>query len=192
MGYCDYLKNLLRPLGIYDLSDRSLSASELEALGHGLDGAEAAIDYAERESALSTAEGEGLDRWEALFANTPVHYSTELRREAIAALLRIGGDSFTLSAINDTISGCGIKALVQEKEQFGYVRVIFPDVAGIPEGFKQIRTIILDIIPCHLEVEFYFRYLTWAECEAAGYTWAAVEAAAHTWASFQLAVPPEE
>ena len=191
MGYCDYLKNLLRPLGIYDLSDRSLSASELEALGHGLDGAEAAIDYAERESALSTAEGEGLDRWEALFANTPVHYSTELRREAIAALLRIGGDSFTLNAINDTISGCGIKALVQEKEQFGYVRVIFPDVAGIPEGFEQIRTIILDIIPCHLEVEFYFRYLTWAECEAAGYTWAMVEAEAHTWESFQLAVPPE-
>ena len=188
MGYCDYLKNLLRPLGIYDLSDRSLSASELEALGHGLDGAEASIDYAERESALSTAEGEGLDRWEALFANTPVHYSTELRREAIAALLRIGGDSFTLSAINDTISGCGIKALVQEKEQFGYVRVIFPDVAGIPEGFEQIRTIILDIIPCHLEVEFYFRYLTWAECHARGYTWAYVHQKEHTWRSFQLDV----
>ena len=188
MGYCDYLKNLLRPLGIYDLSDRSLSASELEALGHGLDGAEAAIDYAERESALSTAEGEGLDRWEALFANTPVHYSTELRREAIAALLRIGGDSFTLSAINDTISGCGIKALAQEKEQFGYIRVIFPDVAGIPEGFEQIRTIILDIIPCHLEVEFYFRYLTWAECHARGYTWAYVHQKEHTWRSFQLDV----
>ena len=44
MGYCDYLKNLLRPLGIYDLSDGSLSASELEALGRGLDGAEAAIN----------------------------------------------------------------------------------------------------------------------------------------------------
>lgn len=27
--------------------------------------------------------------------------------EALAALLRIGGDSFTLVAINDTISGCG-------------------------------------------------------------------------------------
>ena len=91
MGYCDYLKNLLRPLGIYDLSDGSLSASELEALGRGLDGAEAAINYTERESALPTAEGEGLDLWESLFANTPVHYSTELRREAIAALLRIGG-----------------------------------------------------------------------------------------------------
>ena len=185
MGYCEHLKNLLRPLRIYDLTDGSLSASELEALGCGLDGAEAAIDYAEREGALPTAEGEGLDLWESLFANTPVHYSTQLRREAIAALLRIGGDSFTLNAINDTISGCGIRAIAQEKEQFGYIRVIFPDVVGIPEGFEQIRTIILDIIPCHLEVEFYFRYLTWAECHARGLTWAYVHQQEHTWYSFQ-------
>jgi len=39
---------------------------------------------------------------------------------------------------------------------------------------------------------FYFRYLTWAECEAAEYTWDEVETAQHTWESFQLAVPPEE
>ena len=188
MSYCDYLKNLLRPLGVYDLSEGSLSASELEALGHGLDGGEAAVDYAEREGALPTAEGEGLDRWESLFANTPVHYSTQLRREAIAALLRIGGDSFTLSAINDTISGCGIRAVALEKDRFGYIRVIFPDVVGRPEDFPRIRTIILDIIPCHLEVEFYFRYLTWAECHAHGYTWAFVQQQEHTWHSFQLAV----
>ena len=188
MGYCDYLKNLLRPLGIYDLTDGSLSASELEALGHGLDGAEAAVDYAEREGSLPTAEGEGLDLWESLFASAPVHYSTQLRREAIAALLRIGEDSFTLAAINDTISGCGIRALAQEKNRFGYIRVIFPEVAGIPEGFERIRTIILDIIPCHLEVEFYFRYLTWAECHAHGYTWAFIQQQGHTWHSFQLAV----
>ncbi len=59
----------------------------------------------------------------------------------------------------------------------GQLRVIFPEVAGEPEDFDQIRKIILDILPCHLEVEFYFRYLTWAECEAAGYTWGQVEAA---------------
>lgn len=68
--------------------------------------------------------------------------------------------------------------------------MIFPEVAGEPEDFDQIRKIILDILPCHLEVEFYFRYLTWAECEAAGYTWGQVEAAEYTWESFQLAVPP--
>ena len=188
MGYSDHLRNLLRPLGIYDLKPGSLSNSELEALGCGLDALSGRLDYVERESALSTAESEGLDRREALFARTPVHYTTELRRQAIAALLRIGGDCFTLTDINNTISGCGIKALVQEKEQFGYVRVIFPDVAGIPEGFEQIREIILDIIPCHLDVEFYFRYLTWAECEAHQYTWAIIHAREYTWYGFELAV----
>ena len=55
MGYSDYLKNLLKPLGIYDLSAGSLSSSELDALGLGLDHASKQMDYAEREGALSTA-----------------------------------------------------------------------------------------------------------------------------------------
>ena len=188
MGYGVHLRTFLRPLGIYDLTPGSLSGSELDALGHGLDVLSCRMDYVERESALFTAEGEGLRRRETLFARTPVHYTTELRRQAIAALLRIGGDCFTLSDINSTISGCGIKALAQEKERFGYIRVIFPDVAGIPEGFEQIREIILDIIPCHLEVEFYFRYLTWQECEAFQYTWAVIHQREYTWHGFELAV----
>jgi len=188
MGYGEHLRALLRPLEIYDLSAGSLSGSELDALGLGLDGVSSRIDYVELESILTTAEGEGLDRREALFARSPVHYSPTLRRQAIAALLRIGGDCFTLAAINDAISGCGIKALVQEKETFGYVRVIFPDIAGIPPEFAQIRQIILDIIPCHLDVEFYFRYLTWAECHAYGYTWADAHQREWTWHDFELAV----
>ena len=113
------------------------------------------------------------------------------RRSAIAALLQISGDSFTPSAIDLTISGCGIRAKALELGG-GQLRVIFPEVAGVPEEFEQIQKIILDILPCHLGVEFYFRYLTWQECEALGMTWAAVEAAEHTWESFELAVPPEE
>lgn len=57
----------------------------------------------------------------------------------------------------------------------------FLETAGVPEDFEQIEKIILDILPCHLAVEFYFHYLTWEECEKTGYTWE----------SFQLAVPPE-
>ena len=188
MGYSDYLKNLLKPLGVYDLSDGSLSGSELDALGLELDHIHGYIDYAEQESTLFTAKGEGLDRREAMFARAPVHYSTQLRRNAVAALLRIGLDSFTLDAINDTISGCGIKALAQEKETFGYIRVIFPEVAGVPPEFEQISRIILDIIPCHLDVEFYFRYLTWEECHTFGYTWNIIHSNQWSWHEFELAV----
>ena len=175
-------------MGIYDLTERSVSGAAVCALSTGLDDVSDRLEEIEREALTATAEDEGLDRREALFARAPVHVSTQLRREAVAALLRIGGDCFTLSDINSTISGCGIKALAQEKEQFGYIRVIFPETAGVPPEFEQISQIILDIIPCHLEVEFYFRYLTWAECHAHGYTWAVVHQNQWTWPEFQLAI----
>lgn len=187
--YERYLNRLLAPLGLYDLSGPQ-NGSELAALGGALDSVDAMLEWVEQESLLDTAEDEGLSRREALFVRKPVSPTAEERREAVAALLRISEDSLTPDAVNDTLAGCGIRARAVELED-GRLRVIFPATAGVPEGFEQMKQIILDILPCHLEIEFYFRYLTWAECETAGYTWEQVEAAAHTWDSFQLAVPPE-
>ncbi|MPM36160.1 hypothetical protein SDC9_82755 [bioreactor metagenome] len=185
--YGAHLKNLLAPLGIYDLRDGTLNESELFAQATGLDDISVRLEYIEREALTGTAEGEGLHRREELFARRPAANTVALRRRAIAALMQIDADSFSLDAINRTISGCGIKALAQEMGG-GHIRVIFPDVGGIPEEFPQIQKIVLDIIPCHLETEFYFRYMLWSECEDYGWTWDAVEAAAHTWHSFELAV----
>lgn len=189
--YEEFLRRLLAPLGIYRLDRDSLSGAELYALGRGLDAVSDRLDEVEREGVTATAEDEGLRRREALFLRRPAAVTPEERRAAIAALLQIDGDSLTPSAINHTIGGCGVKARALEMGK-GKLRVIFPEVAGVPPEFEQIRAIILEILPCHLEVEFYFRYLTWAECHRAAYTWADVEAAGHTWESFQLAVPDDE
>ena len=188
--YEGYLQALLAPLGLYDLTGGRQQGGELAALGAALDGVDDRLALAEREGLLATAEGTGLERREALFQRKPAAVTPEERREAIAALLQISEDSLTPEAINDTLTGCGIRAKAEETAEG--LRVIFPKTAGIPADFEQIQSIILDILPCHLAVEFYFRYLTWAECEAAEYTWSSVEAAGHTWESFQLAVPPEE
>lgn len=176
--YEQYLIRLLAPLGLYDLRAPH-NGGELAALGGELDSVSGLVELVERESLLATAESEGLDRREVLFAHKPAAVTQEDRREAIAALLRISEDSLTPEAINDTLTGCGIRARAEEKAD-GSLRVIFPRTAGVPAEFDQIRKIILDILPCHLEVEFYFRYLTWAECEAAEYTWDEVETAQHT------------
>ena len=189
--YEAYLRNLLAPLGVYDLAESSISGAAVCALGAGLDTVSGRLAVVEREALTATAESEGLARREALFARRPAAYTAADRRAAIAALLQIDGDSLTPGAIDATLRGCGIKARAIEMGN-GQLRVIFPEVGGEPEGFDQIRKIILDILPCHLGVEFYFRYLTWQECEDAQYTWAQVEAAEHTWETFQLAVPPEE
>ena len=79
--------------------------------------------------------------------------------------------------------------LYAETDEQGVVRVTFPQVAGEPEDFARIRDIILEIMPCHLQVDFYFRFLTWEECEAAAWTWQGIEDAGHTWESFEKAVP---
>lgn len=82
----------------------------------------------------------------------------------------------------------GIRAIAEETEKKGTVKVCFPNTVGVPEDFPQAERIILDIIPCHLLVEFYFRYLTWRECEEQGFTWETVENARHSWESFEKAV----
>lgn len=189
--YEAYLRQLLAPLGIYDLGGGSVNGAELYALGQALDRTGQRLEIVERESVTATAEDEGLRRREAPFARRPAAFTPAERREAIAALLQIDGDSLTPGAINRCLQGCGIRARALEIDT-GHLRVIFPGVGGVPAEFEQIKRIILDILPCHLEVEFYFRYLTWEECHQAGYTWEAVEEAEHTWESFQLAVPPEE
>lgn len=190
-AYREYLCRLLRPLGVYDLTESSVSGAELCALGEGLDEVSTVLELVEREALTATAQDEGLDRREQLFARRPAAVTAEQRRAAIAALMQIDGDSLTPSAINKAISGCGIRAQAVEMDP-GHLRVIFPETAGIPEEFSQIQKIILDILPCHLEVEFYFRYLTWEECEKTEMTWDQVESAGHTWDSFELAIPPEE
>jgi len=189
--YETYLRQLLAPLGVYDLSDTSINGAELYALGRLLDEVGARMDLAERESLTATAEDQGLRYREELFARRPAAVTAEERRAAIAALLQIDGDSLTPSAINRTLLGCGVRAKALELDT-GHLRVTFPDVGGEPEEFDQISRIVLDILPCHLDVEFYFRYMTWAECERAMFTWAALESAGLDWDEFQLAVPPEE
>ena len=173
MTYYDYLCRLLEPMRVYRTERGTLSGGELYAAGKALDKADGAMEYAEQEGVLQTAEGEGLARREKLFSRCPVSVSTALRREAIAALARI-------------------KALAEETEKKGTVKVWFPNTVGVPDEFSQVESIILDIIPCHLLVEFYFRYLTWLECEAQKFTWQSVEDAHHTWESFEKAVPKEE
>ena len=155
--YEQYLIRLLAPLAS-TISEHPITAASWRRWA-GSWTASVLVELVERESLLATAESEGLDRREVLFAHKPAAVTQEDRREAIAALLRISEDSLTPEAINDTLTGCGIRARAEEKAD-GSLRVVFPRTAGVPAEFDQIRKIILDILPCHLEVEFYFRYLT--------------------------------
>ena len=171
MGYATYLRELLRPLGVYELSESSFSGGELEARGTGLDGLWSRAQLQQRESIVMTAENSGLEAYEALFRNRPAAVGVDARRAAIAALLQIGDDSFTLSALTKCLTGCGVQVALEETGTPGTINVSFPDLIGEPPQWETVRTIIEDILPCHLLINYRFRYRTWGDVLEAGITW---------------------
>ena len=190
-GHGDYLRQMLAPLRVYRL-EGTANGGELDAQGAALDALQARLEDTQREMLVSTAEGRGLEAVEALLARRPVAGSLKRRREALAALLRIGGDSFTLAAINDNLKGCGINAVAEETGTAGQVKVSFPDVPGIPEGFEEMRAIIESILPAHLGIEYVYWYITWALMEERFDTWGDIEALSPTWEELEKLVEEEE
>ncbi len=186
MSHAVYLRDLLRPLGVYDL-EAPFSGGELDAQGEALDGVLAWLEEVQREGSLATAESWGLEKIASLFVRRPVAAQPRKLAAALAALLRIGGDSFTQAALNDTISGCGIPAVVKERGK-GQVAVSFPGVAGEPEGFQALKKIIEDILPTHLGIEYDFWFLTWAELEDNFSSWQAIEDLELSWTQLETFV----
>ncbi|MBP3520153.1 MAG: DUF2313 domain-containing protein [Oscillospiraceae bacterium] len=187
MSHAQKLWELLLPLGPYRRQG-VYTAGELEGEGQALDGVLEALEELEREAMLDTAEDWGLESLESLLVHRPVVSGKEGRRAALSALLRIGGDSFTVDALNDNLKGCGLNAVVSETEEKGVVEVRFPDVPGVPDGFARLKRIIEDILPCHLQVNYVYWYLTWEGMEQRFATWGDIEAGGHTWEELEKLV----
>lgn len=184
MGYFENLKQLLYPLRVYEL-ESGAGAAELFAEGRRLDEVFDALEELERESIASTAEGYGLEAYEAIMPFVPVFLSAQQRREAIMALMRIDPGSFTLEAMNRTIAGCGVSALVSEGDESETVNVTLLGVRGIPEDFDAISWRIEQILPCHLGIEYVFSFLIWQELEAMIAVWQEIEDASLSWSGLE-------
>ena len=187
MNYADSLKQLIGPLGVYQLKG-SINGAELESIGRALDVVQEKLERLHREADLTTAEEEGLEALAKLFARRPVTEDAHRLRRGLAALMRVGGDSFTLTAINDNLAGCGLNAVASETEAAQTVNVSFPEVPGIPDGFDEMKKIIEEILPCHLAVEYVFWYITWAIMEQRFDTWGDIEKLHLTWEELEKLV----
>ena len=180
LDYISVLKELLRPLGVYEV-DSGLGAAELCSEGAALNRTYQALLSAEEESNPMTAGESGLALWEKLLPFVPAYRTAADRRRAIAALMRIDGTSFTLAGVNDAIAGCGIRAVVAETETPQTVSVSFPWNRGEPDDFDALRARIEMILPCHLAIEYVFIYVIWSELESLLILWNATDEDAFLW-----------
>ena len=183
MSGAEEMKSLLLPLRVYDLEGPFI-AGELAAMGAALDGVQQELESTEREAVPLTARSWGLERIAGQLPRRPVADTTEELGRALAALLRIGGDSFTPAAVEDALRGCGAACRVTEGAP-GYVTVSFPGIPGIPAGFAERKKIIEDILPAHVLAEYEFWYITWAQLEQKLPTWRIIEENDLTWSQLE-------
>ena len=189
MGYGKYLRQLLEPLKIYELS-AGAGVDELECVGTQLDAISDSLENTERESLTVTAQDTGLEMLEKSLPFVPLSVTASDRRRAIQALLRIDSRSFTLSGLNDTVAGCGIRARIGEKAAEKTVVVSFPYNRGVPDRMDELKSRIEEILPCHLNVEYTYVYLSWRELAECFPTWADVESV-EDWNALECYLPED-
>lgn len=185
MGYTDYLKQILAPLGIYDL-ENGLGAEELRVIGAQMDAVFTALEEARMEAFLVTASSYGLENFERALPFTPAWLTKEDERRAVMALLRIRGGCFTLPMLQDTVSGCGLKATIEEGTEKMTAVVRFPQNRGIPDDFERLKSRIEEIVPCHMEIDFAFIYSLWRELMEKLPTWNDAQNKARTWKEIEI------
>lgn len=181
MGYGQFLRDMLRPLGAYALLPESFSGAELEALGQAMDAFWDEAREGQQQTIVQTATDAGLSKWERLLPYR-TGQTDQQRRAAIGGFLSISGDSFTLDSLRRCLVACGVTAVVEETAQRGVVTVRFPDLMGEPAGFARIKTVIEEILPCHLQVEYLLRFFTWGD--SARLTWG--DLAVVTWGQWRV------
>ena len=185
MGYADYLRDLLRPLGVYDLAPSSFSGAQLEALGSALDEMWQHLQKVQAESIVMTAQDEGLRNWEQVFPKRSAAQTIRGRRAAIAAYSQVGGDSFTKEALDRCLAASGVQCRVEEAG--GSLQVSFPGLMGEPEDLEKVRKIVEMLLPCHLEPSYVFSYCTWGTLQDGHVAWGYFQG--KTWADMMAYQP---
>ncbi len=152
MSYTEYLKDVLRPLHIYDL-DNGYGADELFVLGTALDDIFDALETTLREMSPLTAEGLGLECYKNILPDENMFESIEDRRAAIAALSTVSG--FSLADLNNNLSRSGINATVSESESQTETVCVSISAEGHSDDYVEaIKQCIEQLVPCHLSIVY--------------------------------------
>lgn len=181
MSYAQYLKNVLKPLHIYNL-DSGAGADEISVLGAAMDSVYSELETILREMLPITAQSYGLEKYESMLPYTPANGSIAERRNAIMALTSVSG--FCIDDLRNALRGSGAEILISE---YGTETVLVSfGVSSLSSAeIQKIKRHIEQIIPCHLTICYETAYATWRQLLHENFTWNSIAYDEHTWHSLQ-------
>ncbi|MBQ8831364.1 MAG: hypothetical protein IJ017_07170 [Oscillospiraceae bacterium] len=162
MGYADYLKQMLRPMGVYRL-DGGYSSSELDAVGDALDKVCAELDL------LLERNADYIKRLEALFPIVDFASGEAERESNVLTLMSVNDEWSDKASLEAILSACGLAADISETDDKFVLEVRFKDIRG--ELTSREKQVCRDIMPAHIALRLICDGLTWDRAEELFPTW---------------------
>ena len=162
MGYADYLKQMLKPLGVYNLTS-GYGNAELEAVGDALDKVCAVLDNALSGSTYTDTDGEYLKMFEALFPIVNFGETEEERRENLLTLLSVNDNMSDKTSLEALLKACGLEAEIIETDNKFTVELHFAKIRG--ELSDEEIQVCRAVMPSHIAMKFICDGLTWDRAE---------------------------
>ena len=168
MGYADYLKRMLSPLGVYRL-DRGYSKAELDAIGDALDKVSAEFDAHLGGFTYGEISGEYLEKLESLLPIVNFGETEEERRQNVLTLLAVNDGCSDKESLEAILKACGLEAEITEESDKFTAKLYFKNIRG--ELSEQEEKICREIMPSHIALNFVCDGLTWDRAEELFPTW---------------------
>lgn len=181
MSTLNSIKQKLRPLGLYNLSDNSLINAELSAYSAVLDEIETQLEEIEKERFVATAEGYGLSMRERTFGTEKNDKTAQSRRNILLHRFSINPDDFNRSSIEKAMKNAGITGYLLESPGKNTVYINCLELDDPFADKNEIKSMIEEFIPAHLECKFDFRNLQWNVIDSKNNTFNTLDGKNLTW-----------
>lgn len=130
-----------------------------------------AVEALEEQLFVDTATW-GIGYWESIFGITPnLSKDIQFRRTAVKTKMR-GTGTTTVAMIQNVSESFvnGEVAVVEHNDQYRF-DIVMLSVIGIPPNMDDLKAVIEEIKPAHLDYRIIIKYNTWGMVKDAGYTW---------------------
>ncbi len=168
MGYADYLKQMLNPMGVYRL-DRGYSKAELDAIGDALDKVSAKLREHLEGSTYTESSGDYLRMLESLLPIVNFADTEEERRQNVLTLLAVNDTCSDKASLEAILKACGLAAEITELDEKFTVQLHFTDIRG--ELTEEEKQVCQAVMPAHIVLKFVCDGLTWDRAEELFPTW---------------------
>ena len=152
MAYKEYLQRMLSPLGVYDLSEESISGASVAALGEVLDDVWNSLQNTLRDAFPQTAGEEAISLWEQIAPTHPRPAILAGRQEALTYLLSRKGVGCAAADAEQALAVCGVDAEVDETANTPRITFRLSTQGLSLEEKAHFQVFVRKLVPAHLQI----------------------------------------